>query len=66
MICVLLEPCDSAPRGCADAPIHHVRRGDHVRPGVGADQRLFDEDFERCIVRNLASVGEQAVVAVAV
>ena len=49
----------------ADAPVHHVRRRDHVDARVGVAKRLLDERGDRLVVEHVAGGVDQAVLAVA-
>ena len=49
----------------ADAPVHHVRRRDHVHAGLGVTQRLLHQRGHGRLVLHVAGVVDEAVLAVA-
>ena len=49
----------------ANAPVHHVRRRDHIRARADMHQRLRDEALHRGIIRDRAILVQKAVMAVA-
>ncbi len=48
----------------SDAPIHHVRRRDHVHAGSRTSERLLFEDHDRLVVQNVAAAVDHAILAV--
>ena len=49
----------------ADAPVHHVRRGDDVRARLGMRQRLLHQHADGFVVQHVAGLIHQTVLAVA-
>ena len=47
----------------ADAPIHHVRRRDHIGACADMHQRLCDQALHRRIIRDCAVLVQQTIVA---
>ena len=50
----------------ADAAVHHVRRRHHVGTCAGVRKRLFNQDFQGCIVVHILAFDDAAVPVVGV
>ncbi len=48
----------------ADAPVHHVGRGDHVGTRIRMRSRLPHQGFDRQVVLNVAALVDEAVLTV--
>ncbi len=48
----------------ADAPVHHVGRGDHIGTRIRMRSRLAHQGFDRQVVLNVAPLVNEAVLTV--
>ena len=49
----------------ANAPVHHVGGGNHIRTGFGMGKRLFNENIHGFVVKDIAAFIDQPVLAMA-